>query len=46
MKTLVLAAVAAVTLSVGVANAASLSQATPQQNSGQYEITAGAAGWG
>jgi len=46
MKTLILAAVALSTLSLGVANAAPLSQATPQQSNGQYEMTAGAAGWG
>jgi hypothetical protein len=45
MKTMILAALAAISLGVGAANAQSLSHGVPQQQSGNnYNFTAGGGG--
>ena len=44
MKTMILAAVAALSLSVGVANAQTLSHGAPQQSANQYNWLAGGGG--
>lgn len=46
MKTIILAALAALSLGIAVANAEPVNQAVPQQNTNQFNLTAGAAGWG
>lgn len=46
MKTVILAAFAALSLSMGFVSAQATGSASPQQNGGDYNITAGAAGWG
>ncbi len=46
MKTIILTVAATLMLSLGVANAEPAAEASPGQAGSQYNVTAGAAGWG
>ncbi len=46
MKNLILAAIAILGLSIGLANAEPVGGAVTQQSGTQYNVTAGDAGWG